>query len=43
MNGAISDVTDYPGLTYQALRYEPLCGNIGTDAHYKASFDVTDR
>lgn len=40
-DGAVSDLTGFPGVAYKATRYEPLCGNIGTDARYSASFDIS--
>ncbi|KAH8725347.1 hypothetical protein GQ44DRAFT_772378 [Phaeosphaeriaceae sp. PMI808] len=43
MDGTVSDIIGYPGLAYQAIRYEPLCGNMGTDARYKGPIDLTDR
>jgi hypothetical protein len=39
-DGAVSAVTGYPGMTFKAIRYEPLCGNIGTDQRYSDSFDL---
>ena len=30
-------------MAYQAIRYEPLCGNLGTDPRYSTSFDISGR
>jgi hypothetical protein len=38
-----STITGYPGLNYQAVRFEPLCGNLGTDSRFSIPIDMTDR
>jgi hypothetical protein len=43
LQGTANSVTGYPGLAYQAIRYEPLCGNLGTDARFKDPIDISGR
>jgi hypothetical protein len=42
MNG-VGSLTGYPGLVYQAIRYEPLCGSLGTGDFYTNPHTLTDR
>jgi hypothetical protein len=35
--GAVSDLVGYLGLSYQAIRYEPLCGTLGTDERFDST------
>jgi len=42
-DGAASGIMGWSGLVYQAARFEPLCGNIGTDARYEAVIDISGR
>lgn len=43
INGISGELTGYPGLAYHAIRYEPLCGNLGSGARYSNPIDMTDR
>ncbi|KAH7088036.1 hypothetical protein FB567DRAFT_468518 [Paraphoma chrysanthemicola] len=36
-------IMGWPGLVYQATRFEPLCGNLGTDARYNDLIDMSGR
>jgi hypothetical protein len=42
MDGIVNGIMGYPGLVYQAIRYEPLCGNLGADARFSSPLDMTD-
>jgi hypothetical protein len=42
LDGAITGITGYPGLSYQAVRYEPLCGTFGTDSRYEQPIDISE-
>lgn len=42
MDGTVSGLPTFPGLAYQAIRYEPLCGNLGTGSQYKEAKDWAD-
>jgi hypothetical protein len=40
--GAVNGLEGYSGLAYQAIRYEPLCGNLGTDSRYNNPINMAD-
>jgi hypothetical protein len=42
-DGAANGIMGWPGLVYQAARFEPLCGNLGTDTRYKDVIDISER
>jgi hypothetical protein len=42
-DGPATDVKGYSGLSYQAIRYEPLCGNLGTTSQYTQSLNIGDK
>lgn len=42
-DGAVSELTGYPGTTYQAIRYEPICGSIGSGEQYAVPIDAGSR
>ena len=42
-DGVASDIKGYKGTSWQAIRYEPLCGNLGQGAVYASSLDVGDK
>jgi hypothetical protein len=35
----VAEITGYPGLSYEAARYEPLCGQLGTGSTDDAQWD----
>ena len=39
-DGPVSSLTGYPGVSYQAVRYEPLCGTLGTDSRFDSPFQI---
>ena len=39
ISGLVAEITGYPGLSYEAARYEPLCGQFGTGGIYDAQWD----
>ena len=39
ISGLVAEITGYPGLSYEAARYEPLCGQFGTGSIYDAQWD----
>ncbi|KAH6666029.1 hypothetical protein B0J14DRAFT_491596 [Halenospora varia] len=43
-DGAVSDtdLIGYSGTNYQAIRYEPLCGTLGTNDRFKNKIDMTE-
>lgn len=43
MDGIVQEPHGYPGTVYQAIRYEPLCGNLGTGGgKYAVPRDLSD-
>lgn len=44
-DGAVSDTSliGYIGTSYQAIRYEPLCGTLGSDVRFQKTIDMTDQ
>lgn len=43
-DGPVSDTSmiGYSGCTYQAVRYEPLCGTLGTDSRFQRPITMTE-
>ena len=39
-DGLVTSPIGYPGVTYQSIRYEPLCGTLGTDARFSNPFAI---
>ncbi|KAH8761828.1 hypothetical protein F5882DRAFT_415821 [Hyaloscypha sp. PMI_1271] len=44
-DGPVSDIDliGYIGTSYQAIRYEPLCGSLGSDSRFQKTIDMTER
>jgi hypothetical protein len=38
-----STIIGYPKLIYQAVRFEPLCGDPGTDSRFYIPIELTNR
>jgi hypothetical protein len=41
-DGPVSDLVGYSGMVYHAMRYEPLCGNLGTGSWFSQHRGATD-
>jgi hypothetical protein len=41
-DGPVSDLVGYSGMAYHAIRYEPLCGNLGTGSWFSQPRGATD-
>jgi hypothetical protein len=42
-DGPATNVVGYKGMTYQAIRYQPLCGNLGAGAQYSTTVEIGDK
>jgi hypothetical protein len=42
-DGPANNIMGWPGLFYQASRFEPLCGNLGDDHRYEEILDISGR
>ena len=44
-DGPVSDIDliGYIGTSYQVIRYELLCGSLGSDSRFQKIIDMTER
>jgi len=40
-DGVATNILGWPGTNYHSIRYEPLCGTLGTDKRYAAPFSLS--